>query len=51
MNRKEELLSLFGDDKNAKIKYENLIDRVVFLENRLEFLETVPHTKIHPKKN
>ena len=32
MTRKEELLSLFGDDENAKIKYENLIDRIVFLE-------------------
>ena len=48
MTRKEELLSLFGDDENAKIKYENLIDRIVFLEQRLEFLETVPHTRIHP---
>lgn len=49
MTRKEELLSLFGDDDGAKIKYENLIDRIIFLEQRLEFLETVPHTKIHPK--
>ena len=48
MTRKEELLSLFGDDDGAKIKYENLIDRIVFLEERLEFLETVPHTRIHP---
>ena len=49
MTRKEELLSLFGDDDGSKIKYENLIDRIVFLEERLEFLETIPHTKIHPK--
>ena len=48
MTRKEELLSLFGDDDGSKIKYENLIDRIVFLEERLEFLETVPHTRIHP---
>lgn len=47
MTRKEELLSLFGDDDGSKIKYENLIDRIVFLEERLEFLETVPHTRIH----
>lgn len=48
MTRKEELLSLFGGDDGSKIKYENLIDRIVFLEERLEFLETVPHTRIHP---
>ena len=48
MTRKEELLSLFGDDDGSKIKYENLINRIVFLEERLEFLETVPHTRIHP---
>lgn len=48
MTRKEELLSLFGDDDGAKIKYENLIDRIIFLEQRLGFLETVPHTRIHP---
>ena len=46
MTRKEELLSLFGGDDGSKIKYENLIDRIVFLEERLEFLETVPHTRI-----
>ena len=46
--RKKELLSLFGNDNDLKIKYENLIDRLVFLEERLEFLETLPHTKIHP---
>lgn len=45
MNRKEQLLEIVGDD----IKGSQLVDEIVFIEEQLVYLKTLPFIKIHPK--
>lgn len=47
MERREELLKLFdGSDKATMLL---LIDKMLFLEKQLEYLETLPFIKTHPE--
>lgn len=49
MDRKEELLKVFDNiDESKKTIVYPLIDDVVFLEQQLEYLKTLPFIKIHP---
>lgn len=45
MGRKEQLLEIVGDD----IKGLQLVDEIVFIEERLINLKKLPFIKIHPK--
>lgn len=45
MTRKEELLSLI-EDTSALVP---LVDEMVYLEEQLDYLRTLPKIKIHPK--
>lgn len=46
MERKEELLKLVNDSNSSTII--PLIDKMLFLENQLEYLEKLPMIKVHP---
>lgn len=50
MNRREELDNVFKDiDKNEKELINPLIDELVFLENQMKYLKTLPFIRVHPK--
>lgn len=44
-NRKEELLKVINNDSTLL----PLIDEVVYLEEQLDYLRTLPKIKVHPK--
>ena len=46
MTRKEELLKLVNNSNSSTIA--PLIDKMLFLENKLENLEKLPMIKVHP---
>ena len=49
MNRKDELLAMFGDlDENVCTIVAPLIDDLVFIENQLVELKKLPFIKVHP---
>lgn len=49
MNRREELDEIFRDvDDDEKKLVNHLIDEVVFLENQMETLKTLPFIRVHP---
>ena len=46
MERKEELLKLLNDSNSTII--EPLIEKILFLERQLEYLETLPMIRVNP---
>lgn len=50
MNRREELDKIFKDiDKNEKDLMNPLIDELVFLEEQMKYLKTLPFIRVHPQ--
>lgn len=50
MNRREELNNVFKDiNKNEKELINPLIDELVFLEEQMKYLKTLPFIRVHPK--
>ena len=50
MSRKEELLQLVcKNGSNNDIKATQLVDEIMFVEEQLNYLKTLPFIKIHPK--
>ena len=50
MTRREELDEIFRDvDEDEKKLVDNLIGEVVFLEEQMERLKTLPFISVHPK--
>ena len=50
MNRKEELEDIFKDiDGNEKKLIQPLIDEVIFLEEQMIYLKTLPFIRVHEK--
>lgn len=48
--RKEQLQKIFENvDENKKELVEPIIDRVIFLEGKLDELEKLPFIKVHPE--
>lgn len=51
MSRREELDNIFKDVKDDEKQLVNrLLDEVVFLEERMTYLKTLPFISINPKK-
>lgn len=51
MEKYKELLEEFKKaDPNNYILVENTINKMVFIENKLDYLETLPFLKVHPDK-
>lgn len=48
MNRKDELLKIFEDVDDQKGVIRPLIDDVVFLEEQLSYLRTLPMIRVNP---
>ena len=49
--RRKELDSIFSDvDENEKLLIDKLLDEVVFLEERMTELKTMPFISVHPTK-
>lgn len=46
MNRKEELLKIVGSDNITLI---NIVEDIIFLEEQLDYLRTLPHIKVNEK--
>ena len=52
MTRREELDEIFRDvDEDEKKLVDNLIDEVVFLEEQMTRLKTLPFISVHPKNS
>lgn len=49
MNRKTELLSLLKDGSQDELKARQLIDEIVFLEQRMTELKQYPFIAVNPK--
>jgi hypothetical protein len=50
LNRKEELEDIFKDiDANEKRLVNQLIDEVIFLEEQMIYLKTLPFIRVHEK--
>lgn len=50
MNRKEELLQLIcKNGSNNDIKARQLVDEIIFVEEQLVYLKTLPFININPK--
>lgn len=50
MSRREELDNIFKDiDPNEKALVSKLLDDVVFLEEQMKYLKTLPFIRVHPK--
>ena len=47
-NRKEELIKLFEGTDEAKEVVYPLIDEVIFLEEQLDYLKTLPFIRVNP---
>ena len=47
--RYDELMAAVCQDENDKTTYGPLVQKAVLLEQRLEYLETLPYIKINPK--
>lgn len=51
MEKYEKLLKAFKQaDPNNYILVQNTINKMVFLEGKLDYLETLPFIKVHPEK-
>lgn len=52
MSRRKELDEIFKDiDSNQKKLVDKLIDEVVFLEEQMKSLRSLPFIRVHPKDN
>ena len=52
MGRKETLEDIFKDvDESEKKLIEPLLEEVIYLEEQMKYLRTLPQIKIHPKNN
>lgn len=50
ITRREELDEIFKEiDPNEKKLVNNLIDELVFLEEQMNYLKTLPFIRVHPK--
>lgn len=50
MTRRDELDNIFKDiDPNKKALVNKLIDDVIFLEEQMTYLKTLPFIRVHPK--
>ena len=49
MTRKDELLHIFDQIEDTKGIILPMIDDLVFLEQQLEYLRTLPFIKVHPQ--
>jgi hypothetical protein len=49
MDRKSELLSLLKDGRQEELKARQLIDEIVFLEERMTELKQYPFIAVNPK--
>lgn len=50
MTRREELDFIFKDvGKNEKDLMTHLIDELIFLEEQMKYLKTLPFIRVHPK--
>lgn len=51
MSRREELDKIFEDvDVNERKLVNKLIDEVIFLEEQMTYLKTLPFINVHPQK-
>lgn len=50
VNRRQELLDMFTDDKDKKLA-EKLVDEVIFLEGKLTELEKLPFIRVNPNNS
>lgn len=52
MERKETLEDIFKDvDESEKKLIEPLLEEVIYLEEQMKYLRTLPQIQIHPKNN
>lgn len=52
MKRREELENIFKDiDENEKKLINPLIEQVVFIEEQMTYLKTLPFIRVNPKDN
>ena len=52
MNRKETLENIFKDvDENEQKLITPLLEEVIYLEEQMKYLRTLPQIKIHPTNN
>lgn len=52
MGRKETLENIFKDvDESEKKLIEPLLEEVIYLEEQMKYLRTLPQIKVHPKNN
>lgn len=52
MTRQKEFEEIFKDiDKNERKLITPLIDEVIYLEEQMKYLRTLPQIQIHPKNN
>ena len=52
MGRKETLEDIFKDvDESEKKLIEPLLEEVIYLEEQMKYLRTLPQIQIHPKNN
>ena len=52
MERKEALENIFKDvDENEKKLIDPLLEEVIYLEEQMKYLRTLPQIKIHPTNN
>ena len=49
MSRYEEILAAVCKDPADETTYGPLVEKAVLLENRMEYLESLPHIKVDPK--
>lgn len=52
MERKEALENIFKDvDENEKKLIDPLLEEVIYLEEQMKYLRTLPQIKVHPTNN
>lgn len=49
MDRYDELMAAVCQDNADRVTYGPLVQKAVLLEQRMEYLETLPHIVVHPK--
>lgn len=51
MSRKEELQKIVNTNADDKILFEDLIDEILFIENKLVELKKLPFISVNPRNN
>lgn len=49
MSRYDELMAAVCQDEADKATYGHLVEKAVLLEEKMAYLETLPHIVVHPK--